>query len=138
MPFGFKLGTPYRTSVEIINKISDLQSLYLIKPKNLVFRTFFQTSLSGYTRIRTCGQFNYSNINYALWLTDDFFIEKYIKKPVERNEIVVTPSQGDSVALCISLSAPLNRFHYKLIAGVIPLHNESSPQETALDNNIPF
>lgn len=96
-------------------------SLALIRPRN--FRILIQRRhdpWKGYTKQRSTGCFEYRGLNYCFRITDDAFTTQFCKASGECVRKLASPF-GDNCLICVSLSAPFNGYHYKLIAAIIPI-----------------
>jgi hypothetical protein len=100
-------------------------SLALIQPSN--FRVLVQRERkpwNNYESTKVRGAFSYAGRNYSLDLTDDSFAPQ-VRAQATSLQIEYRPPFGDKCLLCVSLSAPFNGYHYKLIAAVIPLEEHA-------------
>ncbi len=96
-------------------------SLVLIRPDQFRVRMWAEYNpFKGYNQHKTRGIFEYAGVEYSLSITDDSFTAKHCPKP-DGDEHVFVPDIAENCALCVSLGAPFNGYHYKLIASVIPL-----------------
>lgn len=96
-------------------------SLVLIRPRQ--FRVKMWTEFNpfkGYDQHKTRGTFTYSGVEYSFSITDDHFTSAHCPKHDGKAHDFAPPF-GDDCLLCVSLGAPFDGYHYKLIATVIPL-----------------
>lgn len=96
-------------------------SLCIIKPDTFVMEinTIFN-DFTGKEQKRRRGKFLYNGVNYDLAITDPEIDRKYFWPfPSIDEETRQIKMDTESCLLCISLTAELHRFHYKLVATVI-------------------
>ena len=95
-----------------------LPSLYLIRPTNLeIF--FIETHYKGQATKKRRIRFIYNEISYDLALTDPKMQQKYFSYfPSVSNGILSIGPASNSI-ICVSLTPPLNGYHYKLVATVL-------------------
>jgi hypothetical protein len=111
-----------RISTSFLNAASGIQSLYLIRPVNLRFIIYTEDdALRGGLHKQRRAVFDYQNCRYSLPITDPAMDRRYFtpfpalgQPPRELN-----PAHPDRCLLVVSLGAPFNGFHYKIVATVI-------------------
>ncbi len=91
-----------------INEVNN--SLIFIKPENFKFIRVSNQYVQNQLRV----EFSYKDINYNLPVTDVSFLKEYGNKPEITSGI-------HTIYLTISLGLEFKAWHYKLIAGIIPL-----------------
>lgn len=135
-PHLWDVGRPGSRSVGVDAPLSvrGNSSLALIRPSG--FRAWAKREMHqqrGYEKTTVRGTFRYAGREYEFDITDDGFAPEFRAKATRvRSEY--RPAFGDNCALCVSLGAPFNGYHYKLIAAVIPFAEQPKP----LEEDIPF
>ena len=104
-----------RIAVQSQLNLVNSPSLVLIRPSE--FSVWMGTE---FNRRKTRGIFQYAGVEYRLSITDDAFTDRYCPRPDGAVHEFTLPF-GDDCLLCVSLGAPFNGYHYKLIASVISL-----------------
>ena len=130
------VGTPgdRRVRADAPLNVRGNTSLALIRPSG--FKAWAQREQKPWNDYETTtirGVFKYQGRDYEFDITDDSFAP-HLRSAAKSKRTEYRPPFGDDCALCVSLSAPFNDYHYKLIAAVIPFE-EPAPQ---LDEEIPF
>lgn len=99
-------------------------SLVLIRPEGFHVRLSREHNpWKGYVQRKTRAVFRYAGQEYSLSMTDPIFDEQHCGKHPAESEGVrkVVPPCGDNCLLCVSLTPPLNEYHYKVVATVFAL-----------------
>ena len=123
-----------RVAVDAPLQVRGNSSLALIRPSG--FRAWAKREMHqqrGYEKTTIRGAFSYAGREYEFDITDDAFAPEFRANATQRRS-EYRPEFGDNCALCVSLSAPFNGYHYKLIAAVIPFAEQPKP----LEEDIPF
>jgi len=121
-PHLWDVGRPgsRRVGVDAPLNVRGNSSLALIRPSDFSAWAKREMHLQrGYEKTAIRGAFKYAGRAYEFAITDDDFAPDFrVKATQTRSEY--RPAFGDDCALCVSLGAPFNGYHYKLIAAVIP------------------
>jgi hypothetical protein len=123
-----------RVQVDTPLEVRGNSSLALIRPSG--FRAWAKREMHhqrGYEKTTIRGAFGYAGREYEFDITDDTFAPEFHANATQKRS-EYRPEFGDNCALCVSLGAPFNGYHYKLIAAVIPFAEQPKPLET----DIPF
>jgi hypothetical protein len=103
-------GKNDRVSLDNASKLNN--SLYLIKPENLLLRVRKEGMEFESPKRRVRGHFTYQNVQYGFIVTDPHAERIFLAKPDGDHEL-------ERTYLCISLGEPFNGACYKLIAAII-------------------
>lgn len=99
-------------------------SLAVIQPRGLTIRLWREFNpWKGYEQKKTRARFRYRGETYDLSLTDPEFLARHrLAHPAEDQPATEVPAPcGDRCRLCVSLTPPLNGYHYKVVATVLEL-----------------
>jgi len=117
-------GHSDRVSSAFLEKSSNHQSLYLVRPERLRLRLWREfNSYRGYTQKKTRALFNYGGASYSLSLTDPIATNLYCHDFPDENQAANEAALpfADNCVLCVSLTPPLNGVHYKVVATILEL-----------------
>ncbi|MSU56607.1 MAG: hypothetical protein EXS35_00225 [Pedosphaera sp.] len=109
-----------RASAPALQRLPNLQSLYLIRPE--AFRFQIRSRVwEGYARRQQRGLFTYRGQHYDFALTDPLIGRKYFPDYPRTPEGIIQPDDPHRILLCVSLTPPFHDLHYKVIATVFEL-----------------
>lgn len=117
-----------RISMTAQSQRQPLRSLVLVAPRRFHVRWGWEYNhWEGYWRRRWIAEFEHGRQSYSLNITDPVFTNHECNpfpakpdKPDEEGDwCSATPRCGDDCLLCISLTPPLNGYHYKVVATVL-------------------
>lgn len=110
-----------RVNPAFLQKISHIQSLYLIRPESFQFE-IRSTTWEGKTKKQLRGLFKYKQHHYDLTLTDPIISRKYFPVFRQATDGYSKPTDPSKILICISLTPPFkDGLHYKVIATVFEL-----------------
>jgi hypothetical protein len=109
-----------RASGAFLQRLPDLQSLYLIRPEGFHFQIRSRV-WEGYAKKQQRGLFTYRGRHYDFALTDPLIGQKYFPDYPRTPEGYVQPADPRRILLCVSLTPPFHDLHYKVIATVFEL-----------------
>lgn len=109
-----------RISSTTLRQNLQIQSLYLVKINCFKLELYKEYNpWKKFTQNRRRIIFEYNNHHYNLPLTDPIFGEKYCLKIPNINKEKKVVNFENSYYFCLSLSAPLDGFHYKIVVTII-------------------
>lgn len=110
-----------RANPAFLQHLSNLQSLYLVRPESFQFE-IRSTTWEGRAKKQLRGLFKYKQHRYDFTLTDPLISRKYFPVFHQAAEGYSKPNGPSQILLCISLT-PLFKdgLHYKVIATVFEL-----------------
>ena len=109
-----------RASGPFLQRLPNLQSLYLIRPEGFHFHIRSRV-WEGYTKKQQRGLFTYRGRHYDFALTDPLIGQKYFPDYPRTPEGYIPPGDPRRVLVCVSLTPPFHDLHYKIIATVFEL-----------------
>lgn len=109
-----------RASGAFLQRLPNLQSLYLIRPEGFHFQIRSRV-WEGYAKKQQRGLFTYRGLHFDFALTDPLIGEKYFPGYPRTPEGYIQPADPRRILLCISLTPPFHDLHYKVIATVFEL-----------------
>jgi len=109
-----------RASGAFLQRLANLQSLYLIRPEAFHFQIRSKV-WDGYGKKQQRGLFTYRERHYDFALTDPLIGRKYFPDYPRTPEGYIQPADPRRILLCVSLTPPFNDLHYKVIATVFEL-----------------
>jgi hypothetical protein len=111
-----------RATDAYIRSLPNLQSLYLIRPKDFTIQIQTKT-WNGEQHKQQRAVFLYKRKEYNLSLTDPIALDKYCPNSIHMDDQVIHPNCGDRCLLCVSLTPEFGEqeYHYKVVASVIEL-----------------
>jgi len=107
-----------RVSRGFLQRLPNLQSLYLIRPEAFHFHIRSRV-WEGYAKKQQRGLFNYKGRHYDFALTDPLISQKYFPDYPRIAEGYIQPRDPRQILLCVSLTPPFHDLHYKVIATVL-------------------
>lgn len=109
-----------RASAVALHRLSNFQSLYLIRPQAFYFQIRSRV-WDGYAKKQQRGIFTYKGRQYDFALTDPLIGQKYFPDYPRTQEGIIQPKDSRRILLCVSLTPPFLDLHYKVIATVFEL-----------------
>lgn len=109
-----------RASANALQRLRNLQSLYLIRPEAFYFQIRSRV-WDGYAKKQQRGVFSYKGRQYDFALTDPLIGQKYFPDYPRMQEGIIQPKDPRQILLCVSLTPPFLDLHYKVIATVFEL-----------------
>jgi len=107
-----------RASEAFLQRVPNLQSLYLIRPD--VFQFHIRSRVwEGYAKKQQRGLFTYRGQQYDFALTDPLIGRKYFPDYPRTQEGYIQAADPRQVLLCVSLTPAFHDLHYKVVATVI-------------------
>lgn len=110
-------------SSQAVGSLVPFQSLYLIRPDNLLFRIWEDMDeFKGKPRKHRRAIFNYGNVDYNLAITDPTMDSRYFRPFPALNQPHrdIVPKTPANCLLVVSLAAPFtDGYHYKVVATVL-------------------
>lgn len=111
-----------RATDRYLRSLSNMQSLYLIRPTDFTIQIQTPT-WNGEAKKQRRAVFRYKGKEYNLSLTDPLASGRYCPNADHIDDQIIRPNCGDNCLLCVSLTPEYEDqgYHYKVVATVIEL-----------------